>query len=544
LLKYRYSVQESLKLNEWVRGKDVKDEDGDSQTDETRYYMGDPLHSAPHIITYGGTEEDPESVVFMGTNEGFLHAFDSRTGEEDFAFMPKELLPNLDLLFENSRFIDKVYGMDGDITSWINDHDDDGIIDEQAGDHAYIYAGMRRGGSNYYALDVTDRTDPKFLFQIPTVDTIAYAELGQSWSRPTTATIKVGSEVKEVLIFAGGYDEAQDDKKTYSDDTVGRAIFIADAEDGSLIWSGQPNDIAGLPIKQFPKMQYSIPSNIKVVDPDGDGLASQLYVGDMGGQLWRFDINNGETGIDLVDGGVIAQFGDQTQAGARRFFHEPDLVLTKHNGDIKLSIGIGSGYQAHPLDTVIDDRYYQMRYPLQYTGNYGLKEENSNSYRVITETDLYDTTDNLIGEGTETEVSDARLALNDSEGWYIRMERPGEKILGSSATLQGVVRFVSYLPPDGTGDICTPDIGSSNYFRVSLTDGTPPEDENSDGTRTKQDRSNDIPGGGIAPAVTTVFVSDPVTGEVNPNDVSGVNVLREGDNVNTVKRRYWSEKPE
>ncbi len=531
---------------EWVRGKDVKDEDGDNLTSDTRHYMGDPLHSSPHIITYGGTSDDPDSVVFMGTNEGFLHAINARTGTEEFAFMPKELIPNLDILFENSRFVDKVYGMDGNITSWINDQNQNGIVDA-TGDHAYLYAGMRRGGSSYYALDVTDRDNPQFLFNIPKVDPIAYAELGQTWSEPTVATIKVGNEVKKVLIFAGGYDESQDDKATYSPDSVGRAVFIADAEDGTLIWSGQPTSIDTLPVKSFPDMQYSIPSNITILDPDGEGLTSQFYVGDMGGQLWRFDINNGATGRDLVDGGVIAQLGEQTQAGARRFFHEPDLVLTKYNGEIILNIGIGSGYHAHPLDTIIEDRYYQIRYPLKDSGNYGIREsEGSESYVPITEADIYDATDNLIGQGNDTEINDAREALNDSEnhGWRITMERNGEKILGAATTLDGIVRFVSYVPSSGNSDRCTPDIGTSFFWRVSLNDGTPPEDENSDGTTDKADRWVDIPGGGIAPGVTTVFVKNGETGGVDTAIVSGINVLEQNSGTSDPRRWYWAENPE
>ena len=535
---------------EWARGKDVDDADSDGLTTDTRHYLGDPLHSSPHLITYGGTSEDPDSVVFMGTNEGYLHAFSSRTGIEEFAFMPKELIPNLDTLYENSKFVDKVYGMDGKITSWINDQNKNGIIEDIAGDHAYLYAGMRRGGSSYYALDVSDRDDPKFLFQIPSVDPIAYAELGQSWSEPTLATIKVDDTIKKVLIFAGGYDESQDNKTTYSPDSTGRAVFIADAEDGSLIWSGQPTAKTGLPVKAFSDMQYSIPSNIKVIDPDGDGLASQFYVGDMGGQLWRFDIKNGNTGIDLVDGGVIAQFGDQSISGARRFFHEPDLVLNKYDGKVILTIGIGSGYRAHPLDLAIDDRYYQLRYPFKDTGHYGMKVEaveegeTVTRYRPVTEADMFDTTANLIGQGKDTEISDARQLLSEKQGWLIRMERDGEKILGASATLDGVVRFISYVPSVNTvDDKCSPSIGKSYYWRVGLGDGTPLDDQDSDGNTFKDDRWVEVPGGGIAPPVTTVFVSDP-DGDVVPNDVSGINVLHEGHDVNTVRRWYWAENPE
>ena len=210
-------------------------------------------------------------------------------------------------------------------------------------DHAYLYAGMRRGGNHYYALNVTDRSNPKLMFSIPEKDPVAFAELGQSWSKPVLSKMLVSANnVRDVLIFAGGYDESQDDKATRLPDTKGRAIYIVDALDGSVIWSGQPTAAAGGSTKAFAKMLYSIPSDVTVIEKEG--LASQIYVGDMGGQLWRFDISNTNmTGADLVTGGVIAELSGNTQETARRFFHAPDLVLSKFKGRTVLNIGIGSG---------------------------------------------------------------------------------------------------------------------------------------------------------------------------------------------------------
>ena len=56
-------------------------------------------------------------------------------------------------------------------------------------------------------------------------------------------------------------------------------------------------------------MNYSIPAPVKPLDLNGDGLAERFYVGDMGGQLWRFDIVNGEDRDALVEGGVLASLG-------------------------------------------------------------------------------------------------------------------------------------------------------------------------------------------------------------------------------------------
>ena len=166
--------------------------------------------------------------------------------------------------------------------------------------------------------------------------------------------------------------------------------------------------------------------------------------------------------------------------------------------------------------------------------------------------DMFDTTDNLIGEGDEEEIADAQAELRSAEGWFITMERNGEKILGSSNTLDHVVRFVSYVPGN-SGNICAPDLGSSTFWRVSLEDGTPvPGEESADDTDDtdtdtdtslkKDDRSEELPGGGIAPPVQTIFVAS--DGEVKPTVVSGTKVLEGEIPGERFRRWFWAEYPE
>ncbi len=177
-------LAEKENLIDWIRGKDVKDENNNQSTTDNRMHMGDPLHSTSVTVNYGGDAKDPDSVVFVGTNEGYLHAISSRTGTEEFAFMPEPLMANIETLYNNNPRDDKVYGMDGDLTLWVKDVNGNGIVDAgvDSGEHAYLYAGMRRGGEKYYALNVTDRDNPQFLFSIPEVAPAAFAELGQSRS--------------------------------------------------------------------------------------------------------------------------------------------------------------------------------------------------------------------------------------------------------------------------------------------------------------------------------------------------------------------------
>ena len=87
----------------------------------------------------------------------------------------------------------------------------------------------------------------------------------------------------------------------------------------------------------LPRMDHSIAADIAVLDSNGDGYADRLYVGDLGGQVWRFDITNGNSRDALVTGGVIASLGDHdlatpTLADNRRFYNAPDVSVVQRRG--------------------------------------------------------------------------------------------------------------------------------------------------------------------------------------------------------------------
>ncbi|MGB5676652.1 MAG: hypothetical protein WBN36_02425, partial [Gammaproteobacteria bacterium] len=273
-------------LLDWASGQDVRDVDQDGSISDARYEMGDPLHAQPALVQYGsmGSDsdgdgiDDPDLVGFVATNDGYLHAVDTVTGMELWSFIPKELLYNLTINFKDESTSSKTYGLDGDVVAWINDIDNDGEIN--GSDHAYLYVGMRRGGRNIYSLDVTNRYAPKLRWVIEGGNG-DYAELGQTWSSVNVETLKLGGAKKSVLIFGGGYDPNQDTATVRTGDSVGRAVFIADAETGELLWRAGPDAGADL---QLTDMQYSVPARVKPIDIDGNGFIDRLYLGDMGGQ--------------------------------------------------------------------------------------------------------------------------------------------------------------------------------------------------------------------------------------------------------------------
>jgi len=196
-------VLESDDYFNWNLGIDVDDEDKDGdKTDMRSDVFGDPLHSNPLVINYGN-----KIHILIGTNSGALHMFED-TGDnvdETWAFMPKEFFPNIKTLRNNSTSDNKVYGIDGKITSYVDDQDGDGII--ESGDKVWIFFGLRRGGSSYYAIDISNPSSPRLMWRIEG-GTTGFTELGQTWSQAKLGYSKLnlsGDTAKPVLFFGGGY---------------------------------------------------------------------------------------------------------------------------------------------------------------------------------------------------------------------------------------------------------------------------------------------------------------------------------------------------
>ena len=536
------TVDDRDQLLLWASGVDVRDFDEDGDKEDSRQYIGDPLHSTPVLLTYDWTGTDDDSVIFFGTNEGFIHGIDTSTGDEVFSFIPESLLPNLKHRFVDKPGHAKVYGMDGPLTLWTNDADGDRKIG--LNDHAYLYAGMRRGGNQYYALDVTDKSDPKYKWDI-VGGSGNFAELGQTWSKPQLTKIvnPQDNKILDVLVFGGGYDPQQDDVSVRTTDSIGRAVFIVDAKTGNLVWRGGPDILAD---EVFTEMQYSIPSDVKVVDFNGDGLMDQMYVGDMGGQVWRFDVDNAASYTsDLITGGVIAELADDTSEGNRRFYSAPDLSVFSKDGKNVLAVAIGSGYRAHPLNNIIKDRFFVIQQKDFLNGTpagYGYKDENG-AFDAISEGELFDVTDNRIGQGDADDKIAALAELASSSGWYLEFGTAGEKSLSSSITVNSQVIFTTYTPERGSNP-CSPDIGTGRVYVMSLLDGTPTqnlfvdENETASDPYTSEDRSEELARAGIPPSPRVLFPED---GE--PTLLIGPEEGPSLDLGNLAKRVSWVELP-
>lgn len=490
-------------LIEWLLGADVDDVDNDGNDDEQRHEMGDPLNAQPVSVIYGGTAASPDvddAAVFFATNDGFLHAIDPASGKELWAFVPRELLPRSQELYANDTVTTRGYGLDGNLRVFRLDKDRNGVIEPADGDRVYLVFGMRRGGSSYFALDVTEKDSPRLLWrrgpaQLPGI--------GQSWSTPTITRVNVAGATqnaeKLVAIFGGGYDPTQDNVP-YNTDDVGNRLFIVDLESGALLWRAGPASGAGYDPGanlQLARMNNSIPADVRVIDLANDGFADRMYASDTGGRIWRFDIYNGQPANSLVTGGVFASLGVADGTGsspvdARRFFYAPDVSQGRVGSSTFFTLSTGSGMRGRPLNKEVQDRFYGIRdfqpYRMKTQAEYDA---------WVPITDTHPTLVDVTGEDTP-------VVPESSVGWKMSLQTSGsltgEKALAEARTFAGQVFFTTYTPHPDTFVGCTVTQGANRLYIVDAkTGGKVPQ---------RDAKHEDLQAGGIASTPAFMFLSN------------------------------------
>ncbi|QIZ75505.1 pilus assembly protein [Ferrimonas lipolytica] len=467
------SAADLSKYVAWLEGFDVDDEDEDGSSSDARSALiGDPLHSKPLAIDYGsgyGTR------VIMGSNHGYLHMFKDKgtSVEESWAFYLPDMLPTLDELRQNEQTGGHtVYGIDGSPTAYVLQSDNNATIG--SGDKVWLYFGLRRGGRGYYAMDITNPDAPKMMWRLDHTDN-DFTELGQSWSEPVITTIpRAGDDAgKPVLIFGAGYDERKDAISVGSTDTMGRGIFIVDAETGALVHrfiaDGTGDDTTNVAITD------SIPATVTVMDSDADGVTDRLYATDTGGNIWRIDL----VGTDSSQWSAykFAELGGDTVVSDRRFFAGVSVAQTSAemretvsisgSGSGSTSVTVskeipydavlaGSGNRAHPNATGTDNYLFALKDLNIVSQNWpsdGLPEP-------IKVANLY----SVAGDPFTTDGASEQeyLDLSEAKGWYLPLvER--EKALAQPVAIAGIAYFTTFTPGEVDSATCLSSGGGQLY---------------------------------------------------------------------------------
>ena len=348
-------------------------------------------------------------VVRAGKN-----ATDANRGKEVFAFAPNEMMQNQKNAFlsETSSTLGKnnlFYGIDAPWTAYtqyvakadgtLTVKDSGRVAQNASGDDIaikglqWVYGGLRMGGKSYYALNLSDLDNPELKFHIDpanskiykssstTTGVTALSYMGQSWSKPTIAYVKFGGVKKLVMFVGGGYDATGETTacnatgetaaknigyecaKYNQSNGKGAGVYMFDANNGDLLWWASANATAAGGAEAFTdasastvNMKYSVVSQINAIDRDNDGLADNLYFGDLGGQAFRIDLNNAATGADAsakkanFAKRVVRLFDEHATGGASpRFYEMPSVSIHDSDDGYVAAVAFSSGNRSSPL---------------------------------------------------------------------------------------------------------------------------------------------------------------------------------------------------
>jgi len=416
------------------------------------YYYPDDWASGPEsgYSAYRVANKDRRRVVYVGANDGMLHAFDAGsfdtttfewsagTGQEMFAYVPNQVfkhLPDLtDKHYRHQYYVDAT---------------------PRAGDafingtwRTVLASGLRGGGQGVFALDITypdtiseANADLLPLWEYSDEDD---PDMGYSFASPLIVRMHNN---RWAAVFGNGYNSTQGDDNISSSGQS--ALYIVDLETGALIkkfltGAGSVTDPNGM-------------SEPTAVDLDFDNIIDYIYAGDLHGNVWGFDVSNSNTSSwSLV--GNAARFTAQDASSNRTPITTP-IAVGSHPNSAGVMLFWGTGKYLEKADVQPSgnvNRVYGLwdQYPLQ-TATFAATDLLEQSITGESTIDL-DTDNNGVVDTTfETrQGSQHAVDWNTHKGWFLDLQYgayTGEQVVASPILREGRVIFNTHVP---RGNVC------------------------------------------------------------------------------------------
>ncbi|MFL0810777.1 MAG: hypothetical protein K6L76_10215 [Agarilytica sp.] len=463
--------------------------------------LGDIITSAPRFVgppnssytendyaTFAETHESRQPIVYVGANDGMLHAFnanaDSNTGGGDvvFSYIPGASYPHIRDLADPDY--QHRYYVDGSPTS----------ADVYYGGswHTVLTSGLKAGGQKIFALDITDPN--KFTENQSDINDVflwefEHPELGYTFSEPDI--IKLNDDTW-AAIFGNGYNNTEADG---SPSASGHAsLFIVDIETGSLIENistgagsiDTPNGLA----------------TVTPVDEDRNGTTDYIYAGDLEGNLWRFDLSNN---ISSAWNATQVFTAVSREGNPQPITSRPSVSFHPENGRDGFLIYFGTGRYIDASDNntsgvdtqsfyaVWDDLTSGTLPALNRGGDDYLQQEIVSQGPVTFDNGTTDPGDDVTVSVrfTSTQDTDELIDWSTQKGWFIDFifggNNNGERQVSRSILRGDRIVFVTISPDDIPCNYG----GTSTLMELSIMDGqpasSPPLDINGDGVINSSD---------------------------------------------------------
>ena len=461
-------------------------------------------------------------VIIAGANDGQLHAFKTSDMTEAWSFIPPNMLEKLRMITHKTHptTLSHQYFVDGQISvtdAWLPSTVGSGTCKSKNDWKTLLIFGEGRGTSpnawsvssycdldfsqtyhssnypyycGYHALDITDTISaPAYKWSIKgsgggAISTSHGPYFGDAWSKMKTGRVKInvsGTVLEKWVGFIGaGYNEASCSGTTcgVNCDCRGKGFFVIDLSNGRILWSFTIGSAAGFTTN--PNMKYSLPATSAIVDMDNDGFIDTAYIGDLGGNIWRFKFckrsDENTCAISNWSGARIFD-GTSSISPVRPIYATPSVAKDDFN-NVWIFWGTGDKNDS----TSIPSPAYSEKFFALKDGT--LAQNEPTAYTI---SDLLNVTDTTAIYCTELGVGCTQLSTQ--KGWYINLDDDGEKVLADSLVFGGVVYYTSYMPQAVTGGACLA-AGESFLYALKFTSARGALDE---------ERSMSV-GGGIASA--------------------------------------------
>ncbi len=385
-----------------------------------------PSTEGSTYAAYVTAKSSKPKVVYVGANDGMLHAFDAGTGVEKFAYVPATVIPDL------AKLADANYGESLAHQYFVDGSPRAGDVYFGSAWHTVLVGTTGAGGKGVFALDVSDADnfdETKVLWEFNSDNS---SDMGSTLSEPTV--VRMAND-KWAAIVGNGYNSA-----------TGKAmLFILDIEDGSVIRKIDTG------VGNTTTMQNGLSSHIPV-DTNGDHIVDAIYAGDLLGNMWKFDVTGSNTAqwdSAIKSSGNPAPLFTATDASSN-----PQAITAKpqvgRHPDGGVMVYFGTGKYFETGDNVIGGSPQVHTY-------YGLHDDDysSNSGTPIT------ARSQLQAQTIDAEASalgfDLRITSSNTvnyptkKGWYMELQSPvngaeGERVISASVLRGERIIFTTLLP--------------------------------------------------------------------------------------------------
>lgn len=486
--------------------------------DSNPVYIGAPLgaYTDTSYFNFQTTYKNRTPVIYVGADDGMLHAFNANTGQELFAFVPDGVFNDLINLTQPTYNTAHKFYVDGSPTA--------GDVQFSDGSwHTILVGGLNNGGNTIYALDVTDpstiTSETSLASHVLWEYSSASGDLGRTYSRPAIARIACTGSApcvngsRFVVIFGSGYNNA--DGNPY--------LYVVDAQTGALI--KKLNMCSG---SNASNCSATLPNGLSspvAVSKSGNGLADTIYAGDLQGNMWVVDLSK----TNPVQWSNSLLFKAVDSGGTPQPITTTPVVslhpLFPAKTGVMVYFGTGQFLGAPDITNTKTQSFY------------GVWDNNWSSQ--TTRADLVQQTLNqtTVGAVTVRTVSSNPVDWNTKRGWFIDLPLAGERVITDPRLANGRVIFTTYVP---TANSCSGG-GQSWLMVLNYLNGSafpqPEIDLNSDGKLNAQDQTStgENP---VGVYLGDVYATAPTIINTRQGDIGEIKLITKSDGtIQTIKER-------